>query len=41
MIISSNPTGMGDILLLTSIAKQTTNCTVNLQPKAAKYARFF
>ena len=41
MIISSNPTGMGDILLLTSIAKQSVNCTVNLQPNAIKYSRFF
>lgn len=41
MILSSETYGMGDILLLTAIAKHIPNCEVRLQPKAAKFARFF
>lgn len=41
MIISSSTYGMGDILLLTSIAKYFPNCEVHLQPHAAKFSRFF
>lgn len=41
MILSSVSTGMGDILTLTAIAKHFGDCEVQLQPKIAKFARFF
>lgn len=41
MILSSSTYGMGDILLLTSIAKYVPDCEVHLQPQAARFSRFF
>lgn len=41
MIISSPTTGMGDILLLTAVAKYFPEAEVHLQPSIQKYARFF
>jgi len=42
MIIGTGQsTGMGDILLLTTICKHIPNCTVELHPAAEKYSRFF
>lgn len=41
MIIASSTYGMGDILLLTSVAKHIPDCEVHLQPEAEKYSRFF
>ena len=41
MIISSSTSGMGDILLLTAVAKHIPDCEVHLQPQAAKFSRFF
>tara|TARA_R110000824_G_scaffold205858_1_gene390798 strand:+ start:4818 stop:5498 length:681 start_codon:yes stop_codon:yes gene_type:complete len=42
MIIGSGQsTGMGDILLLTSICKHLPNCTVELSPSAERFSRFF
>jgi hypothetical protein len=41
MIVSSETYGMGDILLLTAVAKHFPDCTVQLQPSAAKFSRFF
>lgn len=32
---------MGDILLLTAVAKHIPDCEVHLQPQAAKFSRFF
>jgi hypothetical protein len=42
MIIASQTCGMGDILILTSIAKHFPDyCTIQLQPEASRFARFF
>lgn len=41
MILSSSTTGMGDILVLTAVAKYFPKCTVQLQTKASKFSRFF
>jgi hypothetical protein len=42
MILASETYGMGDILLLTSIAKHfPESCEVHLQPQAARFSRFF
>lgn len=41
MIISSINDGMGDILLLTAVAKYFPSAEVHLQPTAAKFSRFF
>jgi hypothetical protein len=41
MIIASACTGMGDILLLTAVAKHATNAEVHLQSSNSKFARFF
>lgn len=41
MIISSSTCGMGDILVLTAVAKHFPECSVHLQTKAKKFSRFF
>lgn len=41
MILSSINDGMGDILLLTSIAKYFPSAEIHLQPTAARFSRFF
>lgn len=41
MIISSSTDGMGDILLLTAVAKYFPFAEIRLQPTAAKFSRFF
>jgi hypothetical protein len=41
MIIASKTFGMGDILLLTAVAKHCTDAEVHLPPEANKFSRFF
>lgn len=41
MIVSSSTYGMGDILVLTSVAKHIPHCEVRLQPEARRFSRFF
>jgi hypothetical protein len=41
MILSSINDGMGDILLLTAIAKHQPTAEIHLQPTAARFSRFF